>query len=123
MFVFICAQISVFLLEFILGAVTPQPISKVGVRYGRLQCLRRSVNCGSGNENFLIREASIFSSLSSISDRLPFHCNGKTACATTNVEYLWKQSAPWQSDTVLYYLFIRNCVLKLSIKMLKSCMM
>lgn len=123
MFVFICAQIPGFVLEFILGAVTPQPISKVGVRYGGLQCLGRSVNCGSRNENFLIRAASIFSSLSSISDRLPFSCNGKTVRATTNVEYLWKQNAPWRSEMVLYYLFVCNCGLKLSITMLKSCMM
>lgn len=60
MFVFIYAQIPVFVLEFTLGAVNPQPISQVEFWYSGLQCLR-SVNCGSGKENFLIGEASIFS--------------------------------------------------------------
>jgi len=37
-----------------------------------------------------------FSLLSSISDRLPFSCNGNTARDTTSVEYLWKQGAQWR---------------------------
>lgn len=65
-----------------------------------------------------------FHFLFSLCDRLSFSCDGRTVCATTGVEYLWKQSSLWQSGIILYCsLFIHSCVLKLSIKRLKGCMM
>lgn len=117
-FVFLCAQIPVFVLEFIFGAVTPQPISKVGVRYGRLQCLRMPVNCGSRNENSYKRSFH-FSSPSSISDKSPFSCSRKTVHVTANVEYFWEGSTLWWLKMVFCCPFISSCDLKLFIKILE----